>query len=427
MSTFALRSVPREPRRPAAGPLVAWAALLFNVLTFLGPTPLVPLPTFVGQLLTQLMLPVALLLVLLANPGCAIRFDPLLALLTVVSVVALMVSLHNEFLFGSVYRGIRFLGFVAVLWAFTFWWGRPGMPILRAHLTCLRVLVGSVLAGALAFPGAAFSPEGRLQGAIWPIPPPQVAHYAAVLLGATVVLWFCRLVRGRTAVITLVATGAALIESHTRTALLGCLVGLVAGGAGLFVSHARVRRTAAALLATALVVTTFLSGALLSWLSRGQSAEDTAQLTGRTKVWTAVLAQHRSWTGEWFGSGLSNKSFNGLPIDSNWISTYWDEGRLGTGLQIAYLGVLLLLALTRPRGAGRAVALFLVSYCLTVSFTETGLGDASTYLLDLAAAASLLARPPTGELGHGGPYRRGSDPLSLPGDRSPGDRGRPPR
>jgi len=38
----------------------------------------------------------------------------------------------------------------------------------------------------------------------------------------------------------------------------------------------------------------------------------------------------------------------------------------------------------------RALALFLVTYCLVASFTEVGFTDASTYLLDMTVAASLL-------------------------------------
>ena len=33
------------------------------------------------------------------------------------------------------------------------------------------------------------------------------------------------------------------------------------------------------------------------------------------------------------------------------------------------------------------------AYCLVASITETGLGDASPYLLELTVAASLLAAP----------------------------------
>jgi hypothetical protein len=95
-----------------------------------------------------------------------------------------------------------------------------------------------------------------------------------------------------------------------------------------------------------------------------------------------------------FGTGLGNKSFNGLPIDSNWVATRFELGRVGVALVVAILLVLLLSAVTRPAGPNRAIALFIVVYCVTASFTETGLGDASPYLLDLAVAASLLVSPP---------------------------------
>ena len=58
------------------------------------------------------------------------------------------------------------------------------------------------------------------------------------------------------------------------------------------------------------------------------------------------------------------------------------------------LFVLVLTAYFQPRGERRALALFLVTYLLVTSFTETGLSDASVYLLELALAASLLV-PPT--------------------------------
>jgi hypothetical protein len=59
----------------------------------------------------------------------------------------------------------------------------------------------------------------------------------------------------------------------------------------------------------------------------------------------------------------------------------------------ALLLVLILIAVTHRRGIRRAVALFLVTFCLVASISETGLGDASPYLLDLIVAASLLAAP----------------------------------
>ena len=61
----------------------------------------------------------------------------------------------------------------------------------------------------------------------------------------------------------------------------------------------------------------------------------------------------------------------------------------------ALLLFMLVTAFLQPAGVRRALALFLVAYCLVSSFTETGLSDASLYLLDLSVAASLLVPPIT--------------------------------
>jgi hypothetical protein len=375
------------------GPVPAWAALYINVLTFTGSV-LLPIPPSIGQAIAQGMLLVALVLALLANPGVVVRPNIFLTLLTMLAVLALMASLHNEFVFASTYRAGRLVLFVVVLWLLTPWWGRPEMPLLQAHLLCQRIILASVWLGALVAPGAAFSTQGRLAGLLWPIPPTQVAHYAAVLFGCTVVLWFCGVVAGRGMVVTLVAAAAALVATHTRTALLGVVLGLTVAAASLFLGHARVRRATAVALLAALAVWIVFSPVIVSWLTRGQSAEDLAQLTGRTKVWAAAAEHERSIMQELFGTGLGNKSFNGLPIDSNWVATHLETGRLGVAIVVAVLLVLFFAAVTRPAGPRRAVALFLIVFCLTSSFTETGLGDASPYLLELTVAASLLASPP---------------------------------
>ncbi|HSU73976.1 MAG TPA: hypothetical protein VLI66_03500, partial [Terrabacter sp.] len=131
-----------------------------------------------------------------------------------------------------------------------------------------------------------------------------------------------------------------------------------------------------------------------AWLMRGQSSEDAALLTGRASVWTSVSQAARPLSHEIFGDGLSNKSFAGQSIDSSWVSTFVDLGWLGIALEISFLLVLVVMVVTHVRGPRRAVALFLIAYCIVSSFTETGLGDASAYLLDLVVAASLLVTPP---------------------------------
>jgi hypothetical protein len=316
-----------------------------------------------------------------------------LVLLTMLGAVALMVSIHNEFMLGSSYRALRLIAFTMVLWLLTPWWGRSDLALLRSHLTCLRIVLATVLLGAVIAPGAAFSYEGRLSGALWPIPPTQVAHYAAVLLGCTVVLWFGRAVRGRTALLTLVGAGAALIGAHTRTALIAMTIGLAVAGASLFMGHARVRRTSALLVVLGVTTATLFAPLITNWLWRGQTFQEASQLTGRTRVWSAIFGLERPWPQELFGSGLSNKSFNGLPIDSNWVAVYLDQGWFGIFVDAALLLVLIVLAVTHRRGIRRAVALFLVAYCLVASISETGLGDASPYLLNLVVAGSLLAAP----------------------------------
>jgi hypothetical protein len=375
------------------GPLLAWAALFLNVLPFQG-TSLLPIPHSIGQLMAQGALLLALVLALLANPGMVIRPNVVLLLLSAMAVLALMVSLHNEFLVGSSYRAVRLLLFVVVLWLLTPWWGRPELPLLRAHLLVLKVILASVWLGAVLGPGPAFAAAGRLTGVVWPIPAPQVAHYAAILMGCTIVLWFCGLVGGRSTALTLIAAAAALVATHTRTALLALCLGLLLAGASLFLGHARVRRAAAVAVLVGLAAWTIFSPLIVSWLARGQSAEDLAQLTGRTKVWAAIAARHTTMLQEFFGTGLGNKSFDGLAIDSNWVATHLELGRVGVALVVAILLVIFLAAWTRPAGPRRAIAIFIVVYCVMASFTETGLGDASPYLLDLAVAASLVVGPP---------------------------------
>jgi hypothetical protein len=398
MSTLAIgtdRLIPLRPRASALlrGPFPAWAALFLNVLAFTSLPTIVPIPGSVGQVLTQGALVLALLLALLANPGGVIRPSLFMVLLTMLGTVALMVSIHNEFVLGSTYRACRLIGFTLVLWLLTTWWGRRDLVLLRAHMTCLRIVLVTVLVGAVLAPGAAFSYEGRLSGALWPIPPTQVAHYAAVLLGCTVVLWFGGVIRGRTALWTLLGTAVALVGAHTRTALIAMAIGLVVAGASMFMGHARVRRTSALLVVLGVITATLFAPLILDWLWRGQTVQEATQLTGRTKVWSAIFGLERPWLEELFGAGLSNKSFNGLPIDSNWLAVYLDQGWFGVFVDAALLLVLIVLAVTHRRGIRRAVALFLISYCLVASISETGLGDASPYLLNLVIAASLLATP----------------------------------
>jgi hypothetical protein len=327
----------------------------------------------------------------LLNPRGFLRPNLFLFLLTGFGVLALMVSIHNEFGVGSTYRAIRLLVFIVVLWLLSPWWGRRDMLLLRCHRRLLWVLLTMVVVGAAVAPGLAFSFEGRLASVLWPIWPTQVAHLAAVLFGTTVILWLCLVITGRNALITLAISGSVIVATHTRTAILATLVGLVVATTSLFLGHVRARRLSAIGVVSTVAVASFFASGLTAWAMRGQSAREASQLTGRTKVWSQVLAAHRPRVEELFGSGLSNQSYNGLPIDSTWLSMYVDQGLVGVVILATILLFLLVMAAMHERGPHRAVALFLVLYSAVASITEAGPGSATVYTLDLAVAAALLA------------------------------------
>lgn len=386
-SQVAPRSRPRVPLLL----LLAWGFLFVNATAF-GGGGVMDIPRSVGQLLTQGSLGLALVCALAINRRGLVRPNLFLILLTMLAVLAVMVSLHNEFFLGSTYRASRFLLFVGVLWLLTPWWGRRDMLLLRCHRHILWAALSTVFLGAAVAPGAAFSLEGRLAGVLWVIPPTGVAHVAAILFGTSVVLWMCRVIATRHASLALVVSGAAMVMTHTRTAVVATALGLVVATASLFLGHVRARRVSAFTAASLVVAAMFFASGLTTWALRGQSAEQLSQLTGRTNVWSAVLAGPRPPMEQLFGSGMSDQSFNGLPIDSSWVSKYVDQGLVGVLLVTVLLLLLLVMAVTRERGPERAAALFLVVYCMVASVTEAGVGAVTTYQLDLAVAAALLAR-----------------------------------
>jgi membrane associated rhomboid family serine protease len=69
------------------------------------------------------------------------------------------------------------------------------------------------------------------------------------------------------------------------------------------------------------------------------------------------------------------------------------EGLFGVVICAMMLLWLLVSAFFQPRGVQRALVLFLVVYIMVASYTEDAFTDASTYLLSLTAAASLLIAP----------------------------------
>jgi hypothetical protein len=345
---------------------------------------------------------VAVGLALTVNPKVRLRPNVYLAVFTVLGCTSLMSSIRFVSL-GTDYRAFRLLAFIGVLWLLTPWWGRRDLILLRAQFGFLAMVIGSVAVGFLVAHHTAMA-GGRLGGSIWPIAPTQVAHYAAELTGLSVILWACRLMRWRTALLLAVPSFAALILTHTRTALVAAAFGLVVAFVSLFTTKRRVRRAFTAMVLTVALVGIPLSPLIISWLARGESTTQLASLTGRTNFWGYVFAEQRTGFQKIFGDGISNGSINGksfsgginaesvdgLPIDDSWVEDYQDQGLVGDVLTGLMFVVLLVMAAFAPRGPRRAIALFLLLYCLLASITEDGAGIASQYAMDMAVAASLL-------------------------------------
>jgi len=373
----------RSIRRRVA---ITWGLLFLNALTWTGSV--IPIPSSVGKVITQGALPLALIMALMVNRRGLLRPNVFLCLVSLLVLETLITTLEPQHL-GTVYRTFRLAEFVVTAWLLTPWWGRRDLLLVRCHLTSLSVILGSVVLGVLVAPGRALG-GGRLGGVIWAIPPPQLAHYAAVLTGLVIVLWLGGQLPGRATLWGVGVGGVVLILTHTRTALVGLVAGLLVAGMSLIVAKARVRKAFAIAGAVIAVAIMTLSSFLATWLTRGEGSTELTNLTGRTLVWAQVLAFPRDKFQEIFGFGLSNSSFNGLPIDSNWISSYQEQGLLGVAICAAMLLFLLVTAYLQPRSVQRALALFLIAYCLIASVTEDGFTDVTPYLLELTLAASLL-------------------------------------
>jgi hypothetical protein len=373
----------RSVRRRVA---VAWGLLLLNALTYYGS--IVHIPSAVGKGITQAALPAALIVALTVNRRILIRPNVFLFLATLLALEAVIPCLQPQHL-GTLYRTLRLVEFIAGLWLLSPWWGRRDMLLVRSHMVCLAVVQSTVILGLLVAPGHALAGH-RLGGVLWAVPATEVAHYAAVTAGAAVVLWLGGLLPGRLTLVIAVTEGIILVLTHTRTALVALVLALIVAGLSLILDRVRVRRFFMIACVVVIIVVALGTGFLATWLARGQNVQELTSLTGRTDFWSLVLNLPRTRFQDIFGFGLSNGSVNGLPIDSNWLVAYLQQGISGVVVVAAMLLFVLVAAFFQPSGTSRALALFLATYCLVASFTQVGFATASVYLLELTLAASLL-------------------------------------
>ena len=369
-----------------------WGLLYLNTLVF-APGGILKIPSTAGKGITQGALPLAILVALTINPKIRVRPNVFLCLMSLLVLDTVITAADQQPHIGTVYRTFRLAEFVFALWLLTPWWGRSDMLLFRCHLRWILVALGTVAVGLLVAPGHALPQGGRLSGVIWPMAPTQIAQYAAVAIGIMVLLWLARLLSGRVTLIGVVLITPILLLSHTRTALAALAAGILVAGLSLFTVNARVRKFFAVGAAVVSIGVATAASILTNWLARGENAQGLATLTGRTNFWALVLSQPRTKFEVIFGFGLSGVSVDGLPIDSNWFASYMMEGLFGVIVCAMIVVSLFTNCFFQPRGVQRALALFLITYCLVASFTEVGFTDVSTYLLNLVVAASLLIVP----------------------------------
>lgn len=369
---------------------VIWALLFFNTLAPIGGATIIPIPQRVAQLLTMTALLLALGMAMTLNGRFVIQPNLVLTLFTLIALLALITSLRGQVGIGGILRSVRLLTFIGVLWLLTPWWGRRDLLLARCHLRVVTFVSATMIFGLLIRPSMALSVDGRLGSIFWPVWPTAVAHFGAMAVGLTTVLWFTHLMSRRRTLVVLLGGIAILYLSRTRVAVVALTLGLLCAAASLLLSHRRVRRVATTALLVAPMGAIALAPVLIAWFSRGQTAEEIADLTGRRRVWAMLLGEPRSIFSQWFGHGLTDKSFHGLAIDNSWLAIYNDQGRVAVIIVATILLFLLLAAMLRVAGPARALAVFIVIYCAVDSYTEVGLGDASPYLLDLIVAASLI-------------------------------------
>ncbi|MFF8840190.1 O-antigen ligase domain-containing protein [Streptomyces sp. NPDC015130] len=372
----------------------AWALLALNTLGSAGAKTVVPIPRSLIQMLTMGALVAAFALALLVNPRLRFRASAFVFLLTLLLVPSVISSVHLEVGLGALFRCARLALFVGTLWLLSRWWD-GGLTFVRHHIRMYFAVLVLVAVGLAVAPGTAM-PEyygGRLVGSLWPLTPPQIGQYAAVVIGLTVLMLLGRRTTGAGAAVIVVPALVLLAMTHTRTATLGLIIALTLAIGSLLLTSPAARRVFAWAVLCATVAAVVFSSALQSWFLRGQSQENFSNLTGRAKVWDALLGAPRTLGERAFGTGLGDKSFDGLPIDNSWLAVYHEQGLVGVGIVAAMVTVLGAVALLRPPSLPRACAIFLISYCGISSYTEVGLGDASAYLLHLALAASLLVAP----------------------------------
>ncbi|SHH59010.1 hypothetical protein SAMN05443575_4161 [Jatrophihabitans endophyticus] len=242
--------------------------------------------------------------------------------------------------------------------------------------------------------GTPFSAGGRLVGPLLPMLPTRIGEIGAVLAGFAVLHWAFRRVRPLPAGTVALLGLALLVLSRTRTATGALGLGLLIAAVATLRSDGgrRLRRC----LVWAIVAALPAVPLILAWVKRGQSTDQLSSLTGRTVAWNYIIHLPVDTTTLLLGRGLGHTSVfirrpdNTLslaPIDSSWITLYYESGLIGLGLVAAAFLTTLVMAFRARTPFVRACCVFLMTYLAIDGASETGLSDASPLLLMLMVVA----------------------------------------
>lgn len=229
-----------------------------------------------------------------------------------------------------------------------------------------------------------FAATGRLSGGLLPVFPNQLALlYGPPILG---VVW--RIVNGRARrldVPLLCVLAGFTFLTGSRTGLLGLAVGILIILA--MAPRMQVGTFVALLLGVpALFYIVAFTPFVSAYFAR-QGEGRVTTLNSRTIAWEAAFRGGKTLWQQWFGGGLAVKTvavtgtyWDTQVVDSSWVSTYIQAGRLG----LLLLGLWALVTLWRTATSPapyRALLLALTVYVIIRSILESGLLD--SYVLNV--------------------------------------------
>lgn len=362
---------------------------------------LVVLPGRTQQFAALICVAVAGWLALRSNPRLTVGRTWFLVLLAVLPALSLIGPLMGMSGIGAVSRSVRFFLALGIFAMISWLWRTDAFDLVRTHIRIMRVMVAAAFISLALGQGSSF--EGRLIAQVPALVPPQVAQFAAVGTGLAIIAAISRMPGTRRNLLWITLGTVALLLTQTRTATVALLLALTVAVVSLVPRYERARTIVLGLVLVSIPLFVLASDAAQTWYERGQSDDNLSTLTGRTKAWELVYEVERTQYTRLFGVGYGDKSIQGLPIDSGYIATFHEVGVVGVWAVVIILAVLALRALLDPRPANRAVALFLVVYVAVASYTETGIGDISAYVMHIVLAFSVVVgatrRPRVGSHG----------------------------